>query len=439
MSYDEKSSREKRAASQSRREAIKTLGSMAGGLAAASVLPMRFARAASDQTLRIGYVSPATGPLAVFSQPDPFTLQQLRKVLAGGVLLGGKRYAVDILYKDSQSSASRAADVTSELILKDNVDIVVAASTPATTVPVANQCEVNGVPCVTTDTPWQSYVVGRGDSASKGWEWTYHYFWGLEDVVGVYTSMWRSVSTDRTVGALWPNDTDGDAWSDHKFGFPPTLTQERFKLVDPGRYKTPADDFTSYIDAFKSGQADIVTGVIPPPDFATFWNQSGQQGFKPRIVTVAKATEFPAAVNSFGSRADGLSVEVWWSPAFPYSSSLTGQSCAQFARAYTAFSGQPWSVALGFKHSLFEVAIDTFKRAADRSPDAIRDALRATSLNTIVGHVDFSKGPAPNIGKTPLVGGQWQQRAGNVELLIVEHSLAPGIPLQSNLEFIRYT
>lgn len=414
-----------------RRHALKTLG----GVAAASLLPAPFVHASS--TLKIGYVSPQTGPLAVFAEPDAFTLAQVRRAVAGGIKVGGRSYAVEIIYKDSQSNSNRAAEAASELILKDKVDIVVASSTPATTNPVADQCELNGVPCVTNDTPWQPHFFGRGGNPKEGFEWTYHFFWGLEDIIGVFSGLWSQVPTNKTVGALWPNDSDGNAWGDPKMGFPPVLQQKGFTLVDRGRYQTPSDNFSSYLAEFKKNNVEIVTGVMPPPDFAGFWSQAGQQGFKPKIVTVAKASEFPVAIQSFGDRAAGLSVEVWWSPSHPFSSSLTGQSSAELARAFTKETGRPWSMPLGFKQSLFEVAIDALKRSSGKSPEAIRDALRATQLNTVVGPVNFKTGPVPNVSKTPLVGGQWKRRGKNLELVIVENSQAKMVALQDKLDLIR--
>lgn len=417
---------------QGRRTALKA----AGGIALATMLPAPRIHAAAGNTIKIGYVSPQTGPLAVFAEPDAFTLAEIKRSLAGGVKVAGKTYAVEIVYKDSQSNSNRAAEAAADLILKDKVDIVVAASTPATTNPVADQCELNGVPCITNDTPWQPHFFGRGGDPKKGFDWTYHFFWGLEDIVGVFTSLWSKVPTNKVVGSLWPNDSDGNAWGDAKMGFPPVLAQKGFKLVDKGRFQSPADDFSAYLAEFKKSGVEIVTGVVPPPDFANFWSQAGQQGFRPKIVTVAKATEFPAAIQAFGERAAGLTVEVWWSPAHPFRSSLTGQSSAELASAYTKASGRPWTVVLAFKHSLFEVAIDALRRAADRKPESIRDAIRATSLNTIVGPVNFSKGPVPNVSKTPLVGGQWKKRGKGFELLVVENSQATMVPLQDKLDLL---
>jgi branched-chain amino acid transport system substrate-binding protein len=407
----------------------------AGALAAASLVPAGLARASSN-TIKIGFVSPQSGPLAVFAESDQFTIDQVKKSLANGITIGGTTYNVEIIYKDSQSNSNRASDATSELILNDNVDLIVGASTPDTTIPVADQAELNGVPCITTDTPWQPYFFGRHGDPKKGFEWTYHFFWGAEDLIGTFVSMWSQVPTNKVVGGLWPNDSDGNVFSSPKLGFPPVLAAQNFKLVDLGRFPTPNDNFSSFIEGFKNNNVEIVTGVLPPPDFANFWNESGQQGFRPKIVTAAKATEFPEAIKGFGGRADGLSVEVWWSPAYPFSSSLTGQSSAQLAADYTATTGHPWTMPLGFRHALFEVAVDVLKRSASNSADDIRAAIASTNLNTIVGPINFNKGPVPNIAKTPLTGGQWRKGANGLDLVIVDNSQAPMVTVQDKLKLL---
>ena len=413
-----------------RRSVIKTI-------AAGTLMQAPWVHAASN-TIKIGYVSPQTGPLAIFAEPDAFTLAEMKKALAGGIKVGGKTYMVEFVVKDSQSNSNRAAEAASELILKDKVHLVVAGSTPATTNPVADQCELNGMPCITNDTPWQPHFFGRGGDPKKGFDWTYHFFWGLEDVIGVFTNLWTLTPTNKVIGALFPNDSDGNAWGDPKIGFPPVLAQKGFKLVDKGRFQSPADDFSAYISEFKKSNVEIVTGVLPPPDFANFWSQAAQQGFKPKVVTAAKATEFPAAIQSFGARAEGLSVEVWWSPTHPFSSSLNGQSSAQLADSYTKATGRPWSMPLAFKHSLFEVAVDALKRSADLQPESIRNAIRDTNLKTIVGPVNFKTGPVPNVSKTPLVGGQWKKTAKGFDLVVVENSQALMVPVKGKFEPLKY-
>ena len=160
-----------------------------GAIAAPAVLRSIPANAQS-RVIKIGHVSPRTGPLAGFGEADGFILEQVRGILSKGLQSGGRTYQVQIISKDSQSSGSRAAEVASELILGDKVDLIVASATPDTTNPVADQAEVNEVPCITTNCPWQPYFFGRKGDPAKGFAWTYHFFWGLEDVIGAFLALW---------------------------------------------------------------------------------------------------------------------------------------------------------------------------------------------------------------------------------------------------------
>jgi branched-chain amino acid transport system substrate-binding protein len=385
----------------------------------------------ANRPIKIGYVSPQTGPLAGFGAADAFILKEMPALMSQK--LGGR--AVEILVKDSQSDPNRAASLAADLIRNDNIDLMVVASTPETTNPVSDQCEANGVPCISTKAPWQPWYFRNPNVGEAGYQWTYHYFWGLEDVIAVFSAMWNSLDNNKSLGAMWPNDGDGIAWSDAALGFPPALSAGGFNLVDPGRYQNLTDDFSAQINAFKQGNVEIVTGVMIPPDLVTFMSQASQQDFKPKMVTVAKAALFPSAVEAIGGTlADGLTTEIWWTPSHPFSSSLTGVSAADLAAAYTAETGQPWMQPLGFIHSLFEVATDVLARAENLDDKAsIRDAIKATKLNTIVGAVDWSAGPTPNVCKTPLVGGQWSRGANGWEIQVTTNSTAPSIPATATL------
>lgn len=403
----------------------------AGALAASGLALPAYA---APRPIKIGFVTPQTGPLAIFAEPDAFVLDQFARQIGNGIDIGGTTHPVEFIVKDSQSNSNRASSVAQELIFGDEVDLICATSTPDTTNPVADQAELNGVPCLTNDTPWQPHFFGRQGDPAVGFDYTFHFFWGLEDIISVFTGIWDQVGTNKVVGALWPNDPDGNGWSDPKLGFPPVMAQKGYELVDPGRYQNLSDDFSAQIAAFKSAGAEIVTGVMLPPDFTTFWTQAAQQGFNPKVVNVAKASEFPQAMGALGDRADGLSVEVWWSPHHPFRSGFTGQSSAELAKAYEDATGNPWTMPLGFKHSLFEVAIDALKRTEDPTdPDSIAAALAATSYDSCVGKVDFSAGPVPNIAKTPLVGGQWRMDGGKPVLEIVENANHPDIPLTAEM------
>lgn len=402
----------------------------AGGLAAPAL--------AQGAKIRLGYVSPQTGPLAAFAESDQFNIDAFLASEAGANF--------EVIVKDSQSNPNRAAEVAQELIIDDEVHLVLVASTPETTNPVATTCEAEGIPCLSTVAPWQPWFIGQqGDPANPdSWQpftYAYHYFWGLEDVISVFLGMWNQLETNKVVGGLFPNDADGNAWGDPILGVAPGFAAQGYQTVDPGRFQNLSDDFTAQINAFRQVNAEIVTGVVIPPDFTTFWNQARQQGYAPKAVTVGKALLFPQSVETLGEAGHNLSSEVWWSPTHPFASSLTGQSSGELAAAFTAATGRPWTQPIGFVHSLFEVAADAMSRAADPvDPDAVAEAIAGTRLDTIVGRVAWDGTGLPpfaqaNVAKTPLVGGQWRmQEGGGFDLVVVDNSTAPEIPTGGTME-----
>ncbi|MBB3455920.1 branched-chain amino acid transport system substrate-binding protein [Rhizobium sp. BK313] len=422
-----------------RRDFLKTTAAT-GAVVATSGLAMP--ALAQKASIKLGYVSPQTGPLAAFGEADKFVIDSFLATTKGM----GLNY--EVVVKDSQSNPNRAAEVAKELIVNDEVHLVLVASTPETTNPVATTCEAEETPCISTVAPWQPWFIGQqgnpGDPASwKPFNYAYHFFWGLEDIIAVYTGMWAQIETNKQVGGLFPNDGDGNAWGDGKVGFPPVLKEKGYVLTDPGRYQNLTDDFSAQINAFKSGKCEIITGVVVPPDFTTFWNQAKQQGFTPKVASIGKALLFPQAVEALGKSGHNLSSEVWWTPSHPFKSSLTGQSSADVGAAFTKATNRPWTQPIGFAHALFELAVDVMKRAKDPTDaDSVVEAIAATKLDTLVGPIAWDgKGLPPfaakNIAKTPLVGGQWRLKdSGGYDLIIVENALAPNIPLGGKMEAI---
>jgi branched-chain amino acid transport system substrate-binding protein len=390
------------------------------------------------ETIKLGYVSPQSGPLFGFGEADSFVVEGVREVLKDGLELGGRAYAVEILVRDSQSSPRRAGEVARDLIGRDNVAMMLVSSTPETTNPVADACEAAGTPCISTAAPYQPWYLDRNPppdpQARRPYRWTWHFFWGLEDIIAVFADMWSQVDNNHVLGGLWPDDSDGRAWGR---GFGKVLRNQAYRIVDPGRYQAQPSSFADQIDRFKAAEAEIVTGVPLPPDFATFWKQAAERSYRPRIASVGKALLFPAFIQTMPT-ADGVSTEVWWSPRHPFRSSLTGATAAQLADAYQDQTGKQWTQPLGFAHALFEVAASVLQRAGDvASKQALADAIRATSLDTIVGPVDWTSSRAdyPNVSRTPLVGGQWHRGdTWPFELEIVSNSAYPDIPASSTLQ-----
>ena len=121
-------------------------------------------------------------------------------------------------------------------------------------------------------------------------------------MVETFTGLWKTVEASRVVGTVWSNDPDGQALSNKQVGLPPGFEKAGFKVVDIGMFTPLSSDFTAQITKLKAEKCEIVTGVFLPPDWATFWAQCAQQGYKPKVATIAKALLFPSSVEALGDR-----------------------------------------------------------------------------------------------------------------------------------------
>jgi len=423
----------------SRRRFVQT---SAGSVAAGVLLRKR--AFAAPKSLRIGYVSPETGPLAPFSGADAFIIDEVRKKFQGGMMSGGTTRPIEILVRDSQSNPNRAAEVAVSLIKADQVDLMLVASTPDTVNPVADQCEINKVPCVSTDAPWTPYFFGRGGNPAKGFDWTYHFFFGTDNIAQIMCDIFDLLPTNKVVGLLLADDVEGNMLADPEHGYPPLFTARGFKIVDSGRFQNNTNDYSAQIAAFKKGNCEILHGVLPLPTFSNFWAQAAQQGYKPKVATIGKALGFPSALESLGPRGKYLTAEIQWSPAVPFKSSFTGQSARQLCDAFEDFSHKEWTEALGLRYALLEVAMDVFKRAQNpESAASVIEAVRTTRLTTIVGPVawqgappnEWTQLPVKNVCTTPVVAGQWVPgKKWMYDLVVVDNRRYPLIPVQRKME-----
>lgn len=423
------------AASLTRRSFI---ASAAAG-SAALALSGRTAFAESGDTLKVGFISPRTGPLGGFGETDGYVLDLARKALANGLHAGGKTWKVDILDQDTQSDPSRAGQLAKDLINNQAIDLMFAVSTPETINPVADACEAAGIPCLSTVMPWEAWYFGRGakPGAPSPFKWTYHFGFGVEEFHKAYVSQWNLIETNKKVGVMYPNDADGNAIRAH---LAPALAKAGFTIVDPGAYETGTTDFTAQIALFRQEGVEIFNSFPIPPDFAAFWRQAAQQGLTQqiKICQVAKTGLFPSDIEALGDLGMNIGSAAYWHKAFPYKSTLTGVSGTELADGYEAASGKQWTQQLGASLALLDAGFDALKASTDvKSKEAVAKALATLETTTIAGKVDFTSGPVANVSPGPIIGTQWVKAAEGskfaLDYVVTENATDPNVPVGAKL------
>jgi len=389
------------------------------------------------KSLKIGFVSPRTGPDAGFGEPDGYVLDLARKAFAPGITVGGTSYSVEIVDKDGQSDPQRGSQVANDLINSDGVDLMLTTSTPETVNPVSDACEAAGVPCISTVVPWEAWYFGRGakPTDTKAYKYTYHFCFGVAQFASAYTTMWPQVKTNMQTGVMWPNDSDGNAI---RSALGPMLSAKGYKIVDPGAYTDGTNDFSSQIGQFKAADAQIFNTFPIPSDFATFWQQAAQQGYRPLIAQAAKTGLFPSQVEALGELGLGLAGAAYWTPAFPYTSSLTKISSTDLASGYQQTSGKQWTQQLGATLALFDAGAAALTSAADpKAKDSVAEAIGKLDVQTPVGRLVWGKGPNGNVVATPIIGGQWVASTSGknpLDFVLCENSADPNVPIGASLK-----
>ena len=242
-------------------------------------------------------------------------------------------------------------------------------STPETTNPVSDQCELNEVPVHLEPSARGS----RGSSARKGdparaSTWTYHFFWGLEDVIAVFTQPVELGADQQGGRRALPErrrrqrlGRSSSAASRRRW--PRTATSSSIRAAS----RTSTDDFSAPDRRLQEGQrrdrhrrgdpAGYQDLLDPgaPAGLPAQGRDRGQGAALPRRRSRPSASSATACRPRCGGRR-----------AIPSSPRSPAQTAAQLADAYEgATKASSGPSRIGFVHALFEVAIDTLKRAKD--------------------------------------------------------------------------
>jgi branched-chain amino acid transport system substrate-binding protein len=435
----------------SRRSLIKGAGAgslalTAGGLLAACSSKIKGSGGSggsggSAKGITIGWIHPLTGPLAGFGAPDNWVISKIKATAPykNGFKIGGKTFDVTIKSYDTQSSPTRAGDLAKSAILNDKVDLLLASSTPETVNAVASQAESLGTPLICANIPWESWYINLGGNPGKPTlkpKFVTMYFLGAEHLIKCFIPMWDRIHdqlhTDKVVAAAFPNDSDGNAF---RAVFPPIAQAAGYTFKMSAAYPDTTTNYSSMISQFKADKADFFTNVPLPPDFATMWKQSAQQGFKPNLATVAKVLLFPPDAYALGALSYNVATDAWWVPSLPWKSSFTGETCQQLANEFETDEKQQWNSNIS-NYSLFETAYAALKSVSDPHDKAeVANAIHNVNIQGVAGPLNFaSGGPAPGVAITPPVGVQWQKGTKfPVEMQVVDNTLQPQAKITADL------
>jgi branched-chain amino acid transport system substrate-binding protein len=353
------------------------------GLALAVAASAPFAAAAED-TIKIGFPIPLSGPTAVYGKPILAGAElAVSQINAAGGVLGRK---LELLSRDSKANADEAVRLSRELIIKDNVDFLAGTLTSAEAPAVSTVAKENKIvflapsaksTLLTDEAHIHPYIFRVASNT---------------DVEGLAGATEMAQFKDiKTLATIAPDYAYGH---DSATAFIAAFKKIRpdIQVVDQQWPKLGEPDFTAFINAMMSKKPDAVYCSLFAGDFVTFAKQASPLGlFKAIDNRLVDAGEVgtPDAAQALGADYPlGIIANAYdpviWSGAEPPEHKKFIEDLKAFTKAEY---GSGWSVQ---GYIMVEALAAGIKKAGDTKSDDVSKALEGLSFDTPVGKRSFS-------------------------------------------------
>jgi branched-chain amino acid transport system substrate-binding protein len=356
------------------------------------------AAAAADDTIVLGAAVSITGKYSTNGKntKDGYDLAVKAINDKGGVKVGDKTYKLEVVYYDDESTPARAAQLTERLISQDGVQFMLGPYGSGLTKAVAPITEKFKVPMV------QANGAAR-ELFTQGYKYmfavlsTSDYY--LRDAIKLAAEQAEAAGKDPsevTIAIAIENDPfsldvrDGVIEDAEKYGM---------QVVIDDKLPPELNDMSATLTKVKALKPDllVVSAHEKGPPLAIRQMQEMLVDVPMLALTHCDSAR---VAEQMGEAAEYALCASQWDASLAYEDDLFG-SAADYAKLFeeTFDYAPPYQAAES--SAGVQVFADALQRAGSLEPEAVRDALAATDLQTFFGPVKFDE-TGKNTGK-PMV------------------------------------
>jgi branched-chain amino acid transport system substrate-binding protein len=338
--------------------------------------------AQADEIIRFGAPLPLTGPLApeAIKQQQGYDLWADQANKAGGISVGGKKYKVEIVYADYQSSTPRAVQTTEQMITQDNIQFLFAPFGSGATKAASWVSEKYKVP-----------TIAATASSSQVYDQGYKYLFGTftpnDTLTTPLTQIVKAKSPEvKRIAILARNDL-----------FPLAIAQEMEKSAKSNgievsyfeKYAINTLDHSATLSQIKalSPQWIFVTGYTN--DLLLVRKQMSDQQIKAAVVSMIAGPAYQEFIDAAGASAENITSAAWWHPAAQYSGKDSFGTTANYVKLFRErYKSDPdyAQASASVAGALFQMALE---RAGSLDKDRVREELAKLNEITFFGRVRF--------------------------------------------------
>ena len=157
-----------------------------------------------------------------------------------------------------------------------------------------------------------------------------------------------------------------------------------FEIVFHKKYSPGTKDFSALINGAKAAGVEILLGYPIPPEGPALVKQMKELDFSPKLVYWVRAPEASKFGPSLGALANYVTVPVAWANQLkiPGNEYLVSEYKKKYGRLPDPIVGTAYAAA--------QVFVAAIEKAGTLDRTAIRDAIKATDMETVAGRIMFS-------------------------------------------------
>lgn len=326
--------------------------------------------------IKIGATVPLTGKYAAGGEQiqDGYQLAVDDINAAGGVDIGGTKVPLALTILDDESDPTKTGQ-NMETLNADNDIVAYLGGFGSDLHAAAAVAEKNKIPYI-------GVAFALKKVHEQGFKYLFSPFPKSPDMALSTFDMLDSLSPKPTKIAIFAEKTDWGAELDGLW------TQEAnkrgYSIVADEQYAPGSKDFSSVILPAKDAGAEVVLALPNPPDGLALAKQMKELDFNASAYVFIRATDGLSWSQNLAADGDYFMLMPGWSPDVKYA------GVADMAQRYQAKFGKPAQATSGPAYAAVQILADAIHRAGSLDRDAVRDAIAATDMDTVVGHVKFN-------------------------------------------------
>src|ERR1043166_5222726 len=314
---------------------------LAAALIAAGLLP---AAAGAENTIKIGFPMPLSGPASVYGVPITKGAEMaVQEINAKGGVLGRK---LELLERDSKANADEAVRLARELIIKNNVDFLSGTLTSAEAPAVSTIAKENKIVFVAPS------IIAKWPDVKKVATIAPDYAYG-RDAVGAFVDFIKKARPD-------------------------------IEIVDQQWPKLGQSDFTPFITAQMSKQPHAVFCDVFGGDFVTLAKQAAPLGYfkaiNNRLVDGGEVGTTDAAIALGADYPYGIWSDAYDPVIWPENEPPEHKAYIERLKAFTHEQyASGWAI-MGYASIL--ALVEGIKKANSTNSDKVAKAMVGMSFDT---------------------------------------------------------